>query len=475
MTQPSPRAAEICYDAAAYIISLSRQQMEKGATDVTWIFLLNLYMSLNVILWSVSYANIRQAHAREDVEELVDVTLDILEQCTDRWPGTEAAANLYSVLSRACMQSYETQGGPQDVFASTFNNTPAAFAQAHPPPPTAADGAHPSSQAAGQPHVPQNFNNGGGGGIQFGYSFNNNPQQPNSMNSGGPFSFTGSPFPQQHPITPHQPTFRSNSIFFNPSSEGGGRRFSHFAPDVPPEGGDEATPPATTTPINHATPPDGSGGSSLPTPPESIEPPPTMTPPAYTGPPTTTPVLTHQTPPSVVSTPMTMAASVGISSPASRVSTPGNIAHQQPLPAHRSPNFTNMVGPTSQPALPPQQLPPPGAAPPPPAPHHHMPPTTMPNWFAPPAPPFVSPFAFGPTGSPFVGDINAQAFASPTSMGPGGLVSPFGSQFTQTFQRQGSLSQEQHTELMQALENDGLTEIDALLSMGGPVHTVAWG
>ena len=298
VTQPSPRAAEICYDAAAYIINLSKEQVEKGAIDITWLFLMNLYMSLNVLLWSVSYQNIRQAHPREDVEELVDVTLDILEQCTDRWPGTQAAANLYSVLSRACLQVYDGPRGPPDL--SVFDAT-TPFPDLNDP--TSSQEATPVAAANNQGADftdPPNF----------GYVFN---QQPGGMMDPS-FSFNNTPFSQQD-SGPQGPTFRSNSIFFNPSSvDGSGRRFSHFAPDfsggegaaVAATAAEDPTTSATMTPVNpSATPPIGVGGS-IPTPPESIS----LSMASPSGPPATTPILAQQqTPSSITSTPHTLPAS----------------------------------------------------------------------------------------------------------------------------------------------------------------------
>ena len=383
VTQPSPRAAEICYDAAAHIIKLSREQVEKGAIDVTWIFLMNLYMSINVLLWSVSYPNIRQAHPREDVEELADVTLDILERCTDRWPGTQAAANLYSVLSRACLQVYDAPANAPDL--SVFN-TPGPFPD--PNEPSSAE----TTPVAPQTAQPAEF-------PHFGYVFNQQPGGGGGEGGVDPsFSFANAPFPQAG--APQGPTFRSNSIFFNPTSEDGGlggtgRRFSHFAPDFPAGAAEEATPPATTTPVDAATP-------SMPTPPESITLSATVSP---ANPPVATPVLSQQTPAPMTSTPHT-------------------------LPATPAPNRSPF----------PQQQPLPSA------------------WYNPP----FGAFSF-PAGNALYPPDAAQPFGAPPA---GPLASPFGDQFEGGFPRQGSLSLEQGTELMQTLESDGMGEIDALLNLG---------
>ncbi|OAR00137.1 hypothetical protein LLEC1_07146, partial [Akanthomyces lecanii] len=184
--KPSVGAAQICFDSAAFVLSLYKKQIDTSAADVTWMFLLNLSTALNTLLWSISYPDVRQAHGREEADKLINSGLDSLDSCSARWPGAAATAQLYTILSKACLQSYENgQFNPLFSFASPSNGTDMAS------PPMPSQGADGQSQLQ--------FLN-----PQFGWAFDSPPE---SMNA-----YTFDPnFP------PPQPAFRSNSIFCNPA------------------------------------------------------------------------------------------------------------------------------------------------------------------------------------------------------------------------------------------------------------------
>ncbi|TDZ37442.1 Pyrimidine pathway regulatory protein 1 [Colletotrichum spinosum] len=418
--RPSARAATICFEGASYIINLSKQQMEKAAVDITWVFLLNLYMSLNTLLWTVSYPEIRQAHPREEVEELSDQTLDILEQCTERWPGTAQAVQLYSIFAKACLQSYEARDTPIIQSSSTFATPPSMF-----------DGNSPqgsdNSPSTRQPNGPSFKVNSPHNPPQFGFVFDATPE---SMNT----------FQWDNSFPPPQPTFRSNSIWGNPSTDSMGRRFSAYPPESPL---DDATPPATSTPGYASSSPPGGLGNALPTPPESLGPTsqPVGTPTSATTispPPMGTPAISHSSPHGLQQgTPTLIAHSSNMSPPP-----PPNPAHQQH--AARGPPFAV----TSNPA--PQQRP---------LPNYN--PTN--DWFNQP-PPFINPDAFSSLSNSFFGDsLQVNGF---NTQNPGLGLDQFGGPFNWSQERQGSLSQQQQMELMSALENEGMSDIDALLNMG---------
>ncbi len=235
--RPSAAAALRCYESAAYVTNLGSQQVKKAAIDITWIFLLTIYMSLNIILWSVSYPDVRRKHPREEIEELINTSLDIVDQCSERWPGASAASQLYSIFAKACLQSYDASEEMEEppMFATTQYDGPNSLYQTPPSqidpnspstlsvspmptagPPNAAD------QARIQDHQKQQvpiFST-----PQFGYVFDN--EEPTTQHP--PFGFDEGP-------DPNQPQFRSGSIFLNPAStEPIGRRFSYFPPDAPP-------------------------------------------------------------------------------------------------------------------------------------------------------------------------------------------------------------------------------------------------
>ena len=401
--------------------------METGAVDVSWVYLLNLYMAINVLLWVVSYPEVRQAHAREDVEEMVNVTLDIIDQCTERWPGASAASQLYSIFSKACLQSYEAKDTPMMPSSSTFG-TPPSLVDTNSPNSdhSVATSTAPQQAQAFPPSQPP----------QFGYVFDSAQEEMN------PFSgFDNNSFAPP----PRLPTFRSNSIFLNPSTDAMGRRFSYFPPDFKQEdsGLDEATPPATTTPGHISSSP--MNHHSLPTPPESMLTPnpngsaSNLSPPSV-GP---TPAMSHASPVLMHGLPITPNTSL---SPAQTKS------HLQPQPPQRGPTF--VVPPVSG-GMP--QRPLPGGQ------------SGIGNWFS-PQPPFMSPYNFNSMSNSFFNDSTAGL----TGFGGTGLglsqmggAGPMNGQFGFAEGRHGSLSQQQQMELMDVLENEGMTDIDAYLNMGG--------
>jgi len=106
---PSPTAAELCYQAAAFNIDLQKKQVEHRLIDITWIFTQAIFMALNTILWSVSYSEIRNQHAVKEVQQHISNGLAAIAMCADRWPGVRSVHQLYGNLVSACLKAYETQ------------------------------------------------------------------------------------------------------------------------------------------------------------------------------------------------------------------------------------------------------------------------------------------------------------------------------------------------------------------------------
>lgn len=498
----------ICYESAVYTINLSNQQIKKSAIDITWIFVLNLNMSLNVFLWAISYREVRAAHSKEEVEEILNVALDVIDQCSERWPGTKNASQLFSVFGRACLQSYDTNDDPYNANTSAFtspllldNDSPAASDNSAPTP--VSNGAA-YAQNQQHPLFTQPV---------FGYTVDT----PENMNI---FNFDANPF--------QQPTFRSNSIFKSPSSDfNEGRRpsFGYFPPDFkqpspgePPAGARDLGPPPPTMNTHQQqhtqSPPTTAPQAQLPTPPGSNNPAGTN---SYSPPQTMSPgTAGSPTPKMGYSSPMPLGAgqqqqqlppthlkyerdgtpSTPIVRPISQHTTP-----QQAPDPHRTPTFT-------VPALPahvangqrhPQQQ------------QHQqqrpLPPSAgVSDWFSPP-PPFISPYSFSGIHSAngFWGEsaVSNAAFsglmgggdynpvANPTSVpgptsgygggggGPGGMPMGFGF----AAQRHGSLSADQQSELMNMLETNGVGEVNNFLDINmsgiggnlGPDGNIRWG
>ncbi|KAM7201679.1 Fungal specific transcription factor domain containing protein [Rhypophila sp. PSN 637] len=520
ISKPTANAALTCFDSACFIINISSEQVKKSAVDVTWIFLLTVYMSLNTLLWTLSYPEVRSKHAREEVEEFVNIAMEIIHQCSARWPSSDTAAQLYSVFARACMQSYEVkQESP--VLHNPFDT-----------PPSLGDASSPDSEmslhSAHAGHATQQQGMGlFNATSMFGYVFNPTPEDN--------FAFD----PNASPFGNH-PTFRSNSIFLAPATDANGRRLSHFAPDFhsgeqqAQDGMDDLTPPATAASHNgvsppplsngnlsaHASPSMASGLNALPTPPESLGPSsvhhhsnPSLSPPLpgtlgrRTASPTPTPTMRNVSP-----APMSMQPSP--------VTIP-SLKYEQHTPTLSNLKYEpgEYISPPSahppikqQPIMPPPPRTPAFTIPNPPQPHSQqrpLPATTVTDWFSAP-PPLISPHSFtggltpgywgdGQTPSPFLGlglsgneSYTIGGGGRPTG-GPGnshggpnggGAYGGAGGMFHGNhhfggggpssspysfhpgqMERHGSLSQEQQMELMDVLETEGMSDIDAFLNI----------
>ncbi|KAJ1333786.1 proline utilization trans-activator [Microdochium nivale] len=402
--RPSIRSAAKCFDSSAYVIDISSKQMMGAAVDITWVFLLTLYMALNALLWSVTYPDVRQSHDRDEVQNLVNIALDIIDQCADRWPGTAAASQLYSTLAKATLESYNSHETPTMSPYNAFE-TPPHLSDPYSPPPT-----DPKRNGGANSNQPL-FNP-----PQFGQVFNTIPEQITD------FGFHGNGFGQQQ-----HPTFRSNSIFHNPaSSESNGRRFSYFPPDFNQMAADPAVDDRLSpiTDVTVSPPLQSPAQQHLPNPQESMT----------TG------------SSSIMNTPLhdsRMMASPNMNQPP--ISAMAKNTMPPPQQHQRQPqNFTI-------PPMPPHHRPQ-GQQPLPQA-------TTVTDWFSPP-PPFITPYAA-------FGGATTGLWGGPGSSPQSIFQGHGGPQFHGLPpERQGSLSQEQQAELMDVLENEGLTDIEAYLSLG---------
>jgi hypothetical protein len=199
----------MCYDASAFNIKAQAKQMETAMVDITWIFLLALFMAVNTILWTISYPEVRSLHSKEELEEHIDIALDVIAKCRERWPGTAAASHLYSKLAKACLRSYDTNDSSHPP-SSLSANSPSSLTDANSP--SASE--HSSATTGSLAHSQKAYQSP----PQFGYVFDQMPEQIPS------FDYSSS-------LQPPQPSFRSNSIFVSPASMQSDRRFSYFPPD----------------------------------------------------------------------------------------------------------------------------------------------------------------------------------------------------------------------------------------------------
>ena len=209
--KPSVRSAIMCYDAASYNVKMQAKQMDTGGVDITWIFLLAVFMAVNTILWTISYPEVRSLHSKEEIEENINLALDVIIKCRDRWPGTAAASHLYAKLTKACLRSYDIKEGSHPP-SSLSANSPGSLTDTNSP--SASE--HSSTTTNSLAHSQKPFHSSSP--PQFGYVFDQLPEQIPA------FDYSSS-------LQTNHSGFRSNSIFVNPSSAQSDRRFSYFPPD----------------------------------------------------------------------------------------------------------------------------------------------------------------------------------------------------------------------------------------------------
>jgi len=108
--RPKLQAAQRCYESVVSNIYMHRAQIETRNVEMTWIFTQAIFMTINTILWTLSYSEIRAAHSSEEVKGHLDIAIDCIKQAIERWPGVASAIELYENLIRACMKIYDKDG-----------------------------------------------------------------------------------------------------------------------------------------------------------------------------------------------------------------------------------------------------------------------------------------------------------------------------------------------------------------------------
>ncbi|KAH0553267.1 hypothetical protein GP486_006588 [Trichoglossum hirsutum] len=118
--QPSVRAAKLCFDAAVYNLQEQRKMVENRSVDLTWVFVQQIFMQTNTVLWTISVPQIREQHSKREVEGHLDNALRSLLLSSERWPGTAAATDLYRKLITATLKSY---GEESEVSSVTYSES----------------------------------------------------------------------------------------------------------------------------------------------------------------------------------------------------------------------------------------------------------------------------------------------------------------------------------------------------------------
>ncbi|KAI9685983.1 MAG: hypothetical protein M1822_003966 [Bathelium mastoideum] len=107
--RPSVEAARRCFEACEFNIYLYRKQIEAKNVELNWIFSQSIFMTLNTVLWSLSYVEIRRSYPKHKVEELFSIALDAIDLTAQHWPGIVSAHELYICLIDACMRVYDSE------------------------------------------------------------------------------------------------------------------------------------------------------------------------------------------------------------------------------------------------------------------------------------------------------------------------------------------------------------------------------
>lgn len=105
--KPSGDAAVRCYKAAESLIYMQREQIRTKSVELTWIFTQTIFMSVNAILWSLSYCEVRQIRTKESVKCHLDVALEAMQLAAERWPGVAPAVELYEALVSTCLKIFD--------------------------------------------------------------------------------------------------------------------------------------------------------------------------------------------------------------------------------------------------------------------------------------------------------------------------------------------------------------------------------
>ncbi|KAL8738194.1 MAG: hypothetical protein Q9181_000965 [Wetmoreana brouardii] len=109
---PSLAAAQACFDACTFNVRMHRNQVATKSVDVSWIWTQSTFMALNTMLWAISFPEIRREHSRPVVENHIKQAQECIAAASERWPGVEAAMELYEILISACLETYNAPMEP---------------------------------------------------------------------------------------------------------------------------------------------------------------------------------------------------------------------------------------------------------------------------------------------------------------------------------------------------------------------------
>jgi hypothetical protein len=213
--RPSAHAAVLCYDACEYNIHMTRKQIETKSVDMTWIFTQAIFMVVNVMLWSLSYSEVRRKHSREAVERHLLVALESIELASERWPGVASALELYQNLIGSCMRIYD-KDGDVPISAGSPSDSASVVSSSLMEGINRSRTTSPATASTASVHTPSENTQPPFGHLPLAHTqplYNYNPPQPNMRPSSQSGSLHTSP--QQFVSQPYTDTSPKSSIDHN--------------------------------------------------------------------------------------------------------------------------------------------------------------------------------------------------------------------------------------------------------------------
>lgn len=105
--EPSVEATLICYNSAARNVALQKRMFDNRSVDVTFVFIYQISMTITTMIWCCCSEEIRKVHKKETIKAHLDTSISVLSGLAYKWPGTEAAVDVYQKLAKAALSSYD--------------------------------------------------------------------------------------------------------------------------------------------------------------------------------------------------------------------------------------------------------------------------------------------------------------------------------------------------------------------------------
>lgn len=80
---------------------------DNHSVDVTFVFIYQISMTVTTLIWCCCSAVIRKVHKKEAIKSYLDTGISVLSGLAHKWPGTEAAVDIYQKLAKAALSSYD--------------------------------------------------------------------------------------------------------------------------------------------------------------------------------------------------------------------------------------------------------------------------------------------------------------------------------------------------------------------------------